>query len=184
AAAGPGRAQPLRADVPRRTPRRRGHTRGAARAGRRRRAGRGRGQRVPRGRAPLRARARAQPVVRARDRDPGAGRGGARRDRAPHRLPRVPPAEARGVLRGPEAAGMSVDAADRAIIVATQAGLPLVPRPYHMIAARLGLAPEEVMRRIARMQAEGVIRRIGAVPNHYALGYRANGMSVWNVPDA
>jgi DNA-binding Lrp family transcriptional regulator len=33
------------------------------------------------------------------------------------------------------------------------------------------------------MQASGVIRRIAAVPNHYALGYRANGMSVWNVPD-
>ena len=28
-----------------------------------------------------------------------------------------------------------------------------------------------------------MIRRIGAVPNHYALGYRANGMSVWDVPD-
>ena len=78
---------------------------------------------------------------------------------------------------------MSIDATDRAVIAATQSGLPLVPRPYHDIAARLGLAPEEVLRRIARMQAEGVIRRIGAVPNHYALGYRANGMSVWNVPD-
>ena len=33
------------------------------------------------------------------------------------------------------------------------------------------------------MQEHGVIRRIAAVPNHYALGYRANGMSVWNVPD-
>ena len=26
-------------------------------------------------------------------------------------------------------------------------------------------------------------RRIGAVPNHYALGYKANGMTVWDVPD-
>jgi DNA-binding Lrp family transcriptional regulator len=29
----------------------------------------------------------------------------------------------------------------------------------------------------------GVIRRIGVVPNHYAIGYTANGMSVWNVDD-
>ena len=29
----------------------------------------------------------------------------------------------------------------------------------------------------------GFIRRVGAVPNHYALGYRANGMSVWDLPD-
>ena len=29
----------------------------------------------------------------------------------------------------------------------------------------------------------GIIRRIGAVPNHYALGVSANGMSVWDVDD-
>ena len=34
-----------------------------------------------------------------------------------------------------------------------------------------------------RMLAAGIIRRIGAVPNHYSLGYRANGMSVWDVAD-
>jgi DNA-binding Lrp family transcriptional regulator len=33
------------------------------------------------------------------------------------------------------------------------------------------------------MLAAGIIRRIGAVPNHYRLGYRANGMSVWDLPD-
>jgi len=79
---------------------------------------------------------------------------------------------------------MSIDAVDRAIVAATQAGLPLVPRPYHAVAAQLGLPAAEVMRRIERMLSDGVIRRIGAVPNHYALGYRANGMSVWDVPDA
>jgi DNA-binding Lrp family transcriptional regulator len=33
------------------------------------------------------------------------------------------------------------------------------------------------------MLADGRIRRIGVVPNHYRLGYSANGMSVWDVPD-
>jgi DNA-binding Lrp family transcriptional regulator len=79
--------------------------------------------------------------------------------------------------------GSGIDAIDREIILATQTGLPLVPRPYHAIAARIGIAPDDVIEHIARMQANGVIRRIGAVPNHYALGYRANGMSVWDVPD-
>ncbi len=78
----------------------------------------------------------------------------------------------------------AVDAIDRAIIVATQGGLPLVARPYHAIAERLQLDPEEVIVRMRRLQAVGVIRRLGAVPNHYAIGYRANGMSVWDVPDA
>lgn len=76
-----------------------------------------------------------------------------------------------------------LDPVDRRIVVETQAGLPLCPRPYHAVAERLGLAPEEVMRRMRRLLAEGAIRRIAAVPNHYALGYRANGMSVWDVPD-
>ena len=76
-----------------------------------------------------------------------------------------------------------IDAVDRAIIVATQGGLPRVPRPYHAIAQQLGLAAEEVMDRLRRMQDTGVIRRIGVVPNHYRLGYKGNGMSVWDVPD-
>jgi DNA-binding Lrp family transcriptional regulator len=76
-----------------------------------------------------------------------------------------------------------VDDTDRRIIRATQAGLALVPRPYHDVAERLGLPPEEVMARMRTMLERGVIRRIGAVPNHYRLGYRANGMTVWDVPD-
>ncbi len=76
-----------------------------------------------------------------------------------------------------------VDEVDRQIIRATQAGLPLTARPYHALARSLGLAAGEVMARLQRMQETGIIRRIGAVPNHYGIGYRANGMSVWDVAD-
>mgnify|MGYP001228348965 CR=1 FL=1 len=76
-----------------------------------------------------------------------------------------------------------LDPVDRQIVAATQTGLPLTIRPYHAIADRLGLDPDDVMRRMRRMLDSGAIRRIGAVPNHYALGWRANGMSVWDVPD-
>jgi DNA-binding Lrp family transcriptional regulator len=77
-----------------------------------------------------------------------------------------------------------LDATDRRIVVATQAGLPLEPEPYAALERALGIEKEEVMARLRRMLDAGVIRRIGAVPNHYALGYRANGMSVWDVDDA
>jgi len=77
----------------------------------------------------------------------------------------------------------TLDATDRRIIVATQEGLPRVSRPYHAIAEQLGVSAGEVMARLQRMLDSGVIRRIGAVPNHYALGYQANGMSVWDVPE-
>ena len=76
-----------------------------------------------------------------------------------------------------------LDAVDRALIKATQAGLPLVDRPFAAIAREIGASEREVMNRLERMQVAGAIRRIAAIPNHYALGYRANGMSVWDVDD-
>jgi DNA-binding Lrp family transcriptional regulator len=75
------------------------------------------------------------------------------------------------------------DEADRRIIRATQAGLPLVARPYHAVAETVGLSAEDVMSRLRTMLERGIIRRIAAIPNHYRLGYRANGMTVWDVPD-
>lgn len=77
-----------------------------------------------------------------------------------------------------------MDEIDRKIVMATQAGLPIVAQPYRTIASDLGLRPAEVMQRIERMHTAGVIRRIGVVPNHYALGLSDNGMSVWDLDDA
>lgn len=76
-----------------------------------------------------------------------------------------------------------MDDIDRRIVAATQAGLPIVERPYHAVAEELGLDPRDVMRRIGQMLNDGIIRRIAAVPNHYKLGLTANGMSVWDVDD-
>ena len=76
-----------------------------------------------------------------------------------------------------------LDATDRRLMVATQAGLPRISRPYDAIGLELGISGDEVIARLRRMLDTGVIRRIGAVPNHYAIGYTANGMSVWDVAD-
>ena len=76
-----------------------------------------------------------------------------------------------------------LDEMDRKIIQATQAGLPLMPEPYQAIAEQLGLTADDVMMRLSAMHNSGIIRRIGAVPNHYKLGYRFNGMTVCNIPD-
>ena len=76
------------------------------------------------------------------------------------------------------------DATDLALIRATQGGLPLVSAPYAAVAGQLGIHEDEVIARLGAMQASGALRRIAAVPNHYALGWRANGMTVWDVDDA
>ncbi len=78
---------------------------------------------------------------------------------------------------------MDIDTLDRQIISATQSGLPLTSQPYQTIAEQLDISAELLMQRITAMQQQGVIRRIGVVPNHYRLGYKHNGMTVWNIAD-
>lgn len=78
---------------------------------------------------------------------------------------------------------MKLDGIDRALLEATQAGLPITLRPYAAVAAELGLAEADVLNRLGRLVAGGVVRRIAVAPNHYALGMTANGMTVWDICD-
>ena len=83
----------------------------------------------------------------------------------------------------PRTAPVSLDQLDRRIIALTQGGLPLVPEPAAALAGELGIEPAELLARLQHMLDAGVIRRVGAVPNHYRLGLRGNGMTVWDLPD-
>ena len=83
--------------------------------------------------------------------------------------------------RAPER--VPLDAAGRRLVAALEDGLELVPRPYAALAARAGCDELTVIDRLARWQAEGVIRRFGVVVRHHELGFRANAMVVWDVPD-
>lgn len=72
---------------------------------------------------------------------------------------------------------------DRALVLATQGGLPVSATPYHDVAASLGWPVDRVLSRLAALQDAGIIRRIGVIPNHYRLGWVANAMTVWDVDD-
>ena len=89
----------------------------------------------------------------------------------------------RRVERGRSHGVLGIDTNDRALIAATQAGLLAVPEPYGAVASDLGWESEQVIERLGRLLAGGGIRRIGAVPNHYRLGLRGNGMTVWDIED-
>lgn len=75
------------------------------------------------------------------------------------------------------------DQIDRNIITTTQAGLPICSDPLASLADQLLMDRYNLLERMQQMLKYGAIRRIGAVPNHYRLGLRGNGMSVWDVPD-
>ena len=77
----------------------------------------------------------------------------------------------------------TLSALERQYVLLTQDGLPLVARPYHELAKQLGISVDQVLAMTKDLLARGVIRRIAAVPNHYKLGYRYNGMTVWDVRD-
>lgn len=70
--------------------------------------------------------------------------------------------------------------AERALAGRVAAGLPLEPRPF----AAFGVPEAELIAALGRWLDRGVVRRIGAVVRHRPLGYEANAMVVWDVPDA
>src|SRR5512143_1156032 len=73
---------------------------------------------------------------------------------------------------------------DRPLIAAIQGGLPLSSRPYAAIAEQIGASEEKVIERIGELQQLGIIKRLGVVVRHRELGYRANAIVVWDVPDS
>ncbi len=71
----------------------------------------------------------------------------------------------------------------RTIIHAIQDGIPLTPRPFADIADDVGSDEETVIDIVRDLQTRGVIKRFGVVVRHRELGFRANAMVVWDVPD-
>lgn len=72
---------------------------------------------------------------------------------------------------------------DKQIIRELQDGLPLVARPFKVMAGKLGMTEEDLINRIKKFIEEGQLRRFGAAVRHQDLGYVANAMVVWDVPD-
>lgn len=65
---------------------------------------------------------------------------------------------------------MDVDAIDRRLLNDYQRGFPLTPRPFARIADDLGMTESQVLDRLAVLQAEGKVGRIGAVVRPHTLG--------------
>ena len=72
---------------------------------------------------------------------------------------------------------------DRKIVRLLQGEFPLVAEPYKVLAAEIGITEEQLLARIAAMREEKKIRKIGAVLRHREVGFTANCLCVWNVPD-
>lgn len=92
-------------------------------------------------------------------------------------------APARDMLRHVAATAAPPQPSETALIGAVQRGLPLVSRPFAKIGEGIGLPESEVIAGLAQLLEQGVIKRMGVVVRHRELGYRANAMVVWDIPD-
>jgi siroheme decarboxylase len=72
---------------------------------------------------------------------------------------------------------------EKALFDSLSKGLPICEFPYLELSKQLGLEEVEVLNFISNSLECGKIKRIGMVVNHHKLGYTANAMVVWDVPD-
>lgn len=69
------------------------------------------------------------------------------------------------------------------IINLIQGDLPLAPRPFAVLAERLGISESVLLAEIRKLKESGIIRRFGATLRHQEAGFSSNAMVVWKVPE-
>ena len=83
--------------------------------------------------------------------------------------------------REPEAIELSE--LDVAVIRATQGPMEVVPEPFALAAAELGISQQELLAHLESMRERRALRRVAAILFHRRAGFSANGMGVWRVPE-
>lgn len=64
-----------------------------------------------------------------------------------------------------------MDALDRRLLDDFQHDFPLDSRPYAVLGDRLGIAEDEVVRRLDNLRRQGAVSRVGAVIRPHAVGH-------------
>lgn len=82
-----------------------------------------------------------------------------------------------------EAAPLALSAPERALAAALQEGLPLVTHPYAELGRCAGLSEGAVISTLAHWLEKRIVNRLGVIVRHHELGFSANAMVVWDVPD-
>lgn len=84
---------------------------------------------------------------------------------------------------GGRAGAARVAPSERRLLAPMRDGFPLVARPFAELAGETGRSEGALVATLGRWLETGVARRIGVVVRHRPLGYAANAMVVWDVPD-
>ncbi|MBI5285843.1 MAG: Lrp/AsnC family transcriptional regulator, partial [Chloroflexi bacterium] len=84
----------------------------------------------------------------------------------------------------PAAASEPLTQLDLDVIRAVQGDLPLRADPFADAARALRMSEGAVVEGLVDLRRRGCLRRIAGILRHREAGFGANGMGVWNVPDA
>ncbi|WP_051603107.1 Lrp/AsnC family transcriptional regulator [Simplicispira psychrophila] len=84
----------------------------------------------------------------------------------------------------PVRSAVPIAAADRPLAALLEAGVPLEPQPFDRWAERLGRTPDDILHTLQQWLDNGTLRRLGAIVRHHELGFDANAMTVFDVPDS
>ncbi|HWR08655.1 Lrp/AsnC family transcriptional regulator [Sporomusa sp.] len=76
-----------------------------------------------------------------------------------------------------------LDNLDKKIIAVMQGEFPLVAEPYKELAQQIGITEHELLERLGRYRLSGQLRKMGAVLRHREVGYAANALCAWIVPE-
>jgi DNA-binding Lrp family transcriptional regulator len=76
-----------------------------------------------------------------------------------------------------------IDELDKKVISLLQGDLPLNPRPFSVMAEKIGITEEEFVARVKALNERGIMRRFGATLRHQEAGFSSNAMIAWLVPD-
>ncbi len=77
--------------------------------------------------------------------------------------------------------GSNISEVESKILAAIQDGLPKSQTPYKDLAEKIGIGTEELLEVLKDWQQQGKLRRIGAIVNHFKVGFSAGAMVVWRI---
>ncbi len=61
--------------------------------------------------------------------------------------------------------------------------IPITPTPFADIAKQLGLEVEDMLNTLKSWKKDGILRRTAVILRHHKIGFKANAMCTWSVPE-
>jgi DNA-binding Lrp family transcriptional regulator len=73
---------------------------------------------------------------------------------------------------------------DIEVLRAVQGDLPLRSHPFADAGRRLSMSEDDLVEALRDLQRRGCLRRLAGILRHRRVGFSANGMAAWNVPES